>query len=215
MMEEKVWIACGALKLEARFWRGGAGAALICHPHPVYGGNMGNNVVIAASSTFQRMGWATLRFNFRGVGRSQGESGEGENEVDDVHAAMRFLREDQNVPPGRTLLVGYSFGAWVGLRALTQSAPLLGWVAIAPPVGVWDFGFAQALGGRKFVVAGDRDTFCPPGPFKALVDALPEPKEWAVLRDSDHFFWGREEDVSHVLEGAVRAWTEMDLTAEG
>jgi uncharacterized protein len=205
-MEERVWVPCGGLKLEARLWRGGRKAAVVCHPHPLYGGNMDNNVVRTIVQTFQGLDWTTLRFNFRGVGASGGDPGEGDLEVDDVRAALDFLMQGKEGAASGMVLAGYSFGAWVGLRALAQSEPLMGWVAIAPPVGIWDFSFARELPGRKLLLAGDRDEYCPAQAFRSLAESLPEPKEWNLLQGADHFCWGHEASLANRLREAVHGW---------
>lgn len=205
-METRVFFAAGELKLEGMLSSGGRWGAVVCHPHPLYGGSMDNNVVHAAVETLQRSGWTTLRFNFRGVGRSQGSPGDGTQEVEDVAAALVFLSEQGRIPPERTVLVGYSYGAWVGLRALEFKQTLLGWVAIAPPVGIWDFSFAKGLGGKKLILAGDGDEFCPLPALKQFLDTLPDPKECSILAGADHFFWGQEAAISRALEAMAKAW---------
>jgi hypothetical protein len=205
-MEESVVIRCGDLNLEGRLFEGGPNAAVLCHPHPLYGGSMDNNVVQACARVLQELGWTSLRFNFRGVGRSQGAAGEGEAEVEDVLAAILFLQEARGISLERLILVGYSFGAWVGLRALEKGEPILGWVAVAPPVGLWDFSFARGISGRKLLLAGDRDDFCPVPAFNALAQSLPEPKAWAILPGADHFFWGQEPALRSKLKEVLPSW---------
>ncbi len=205
-METRVFFAAGELKLEGMLSSGGRFGAVVCHPHPLYGGSMDNNVVHAAAGTLQRSGWTTLRFNFRGVGRSQGSPGDGTQEVDDVTAAIMFLSEQGRIAPERTVLIGYSYGAWVGLRALERNRTILGWVAIAPPVGIWDFSFAKGLVGRRLILAGDSDEFCPLPALRGLLDILPDPKECRIFPGADHFFWGQEAAISRALEVMAREW---------
>lgn len=205
-METRVLFAAAGLKLEGMLSSGGRFGAVLCHPHPMYGGSMDNNVVHAAAGALQRSGWTTLRFNFRGVGRSQGSTGDGTQEVEDVTAAIMFLNGQEGIPPERTVLVGYSYGAWVGLRALERNQAILGWVAIAPPLGIWDFSFAKGLGGRKLILAGDEDEFCPVPELRRFVDTLPDPKESSILAGADHFFWGQEAAISRALEVVTKEW---------
>ncbi len=205
-MEETVSFPCGDLSLEGRLLEGGPFGAVLCHPHPLYGGNMENNVVHACARVLQELGWTTLRFNFRGVGRSQGAPGEGEAEWEDVRAAIRLLQEARGISLDRLILVGYSFGAWVGLRALEKGEPLLGWVAVAPPVGIWDFSFARKLAGRKLLLAGDQDDFCPAPAFSSFAESLPDPKKWAILPGADHFFWGHEPALCSELKQVLPSW---------
>jgi alpha/beta superfamily hydrolase len=167
---------------------------------------MENNVVRTAASTLQEMGWTTLRFNFRGVGRSEGRPGDGELEVGDAQAALEHLRGMGGGAANRVALIGYSFGAWAGLRALARMAPVDGWAAIAPPVSMWDFTFAKDLQGRKLLLAGDRDEYCPAETFRSFARSLAEADEWALLPGVDHFFWGAEEELSGLLRERLTLW---------
>jgi alpha/beta superfamily hydrolase len=207
-MEKAIFFPVGGLQLEGMFYSAGDLGAVICHPHPLYGGSMENNVVHAAAQTLQRHGWSTLRFNFRGVGRSQGSTGDGTDETEDVLAAIAFLQERQGIPPHRVVLIGYSYGAWVGLRALGRSRSLLGWVAIAPPVGIWDFSFAAGIAGKKLILAGDRDEFCPQQALKDFFDSLQEPKECRIVQGADHFFWSQESALSRAMELVAKSWAD-------
>lgn len=199
-MEEILHFTSDHLTLEGLISEGADKGAVLCHPHPMYGGSMDNNVVLAAAAAFQKLGWTTLRFNFRGVGSSEGTPGDGEREVRDVQAALRCLRVTRGMVAERIMLVGYSFGAWVGLRALLGREALLGWVAIALPVGIWDLSFAVQIGGNKLIIAGDRDPFCPLHDLNRFLETLPDPKDHVILPGVDHFFWGQEGSLSRVLE---------------
>src|SRR5262249_28427158 len=118
IVEEHVTFPASEITLEGLFWappQTPAVGVVLCHPHPLYGGEMHNNIVSALADTLQQAGMATLRFNFRGVGRSGGEHGGGEAEVEDVKAAVTYLLSRQTVPT--VVVAGYSFGSMVGLRA--------------------------------------------------------------------------------------------------
>ncbi len=167
---------------------------------------MDNNVIRASARAFQELGWSTLRFNFRGVGRSTGNAGEGEEEVWDVRASLRFMREQAGVSSENTILLGYSFGAWVGLRALLHERPLLGWVAVAPPVGIWDFSFAGPVTGRKLVVVGELDPFAPGKPLADFLEVLQPPKRHLLLAGGDHFLRGLESTLCCRIREAVQGW---------
>src|SRR6516162_8179534 len=121
MKEEQITFSSGELMLEAMIARPGTSTvkrgAVVCHPHPLYGGSMYNNVVEAALEAMWRMGWATLRFNFRGVGESEGEHSGGSGEADDAAAATRFLATELGLKPGDIVLAGYSFGAMAAMKA--------------------------------------------------------------------------------------------------
>ncbi len=176
MKEESVTIPSGELKLEGLIARPASGSvapgAVVCHPHPLYGGSMYNNVVEAALEALWQRGFATLRFNFRGVGASEGEHSGGVGEGDDAKAAMRFLA----VATGRrtgpcAVMAGYSFGAAVAMRAGVELKEVATIAAIALPVGMSDFSSAAASGKKIVLVAGDRDSYCPKRGITELAEA--------------------------------------------
>ena len=201
-MEEVVSIHAGEITLEGRLstGRGGPGV-IITHPHPRFGGSLDNNVVWTAHWAFQARGWATLRFNFRGVGESTGTYGQGLGEVEDLAAAREFLAARV---PGPVFLAGYSFGAYVAARALLQGLAAQGAILISPPVAFMDLTFLPQVPGLELIVAGDRDDLCPLVALKALLSRHPAPPELAVVAGGDHFFSGREEELFQILTGRFR-----------
>src|ERR1700730_447993 len=160
-MEESIVVSVpGGPSLEGRLAlvpepRGGF---VLCHPHPLYGGDMDNPVVIRAAEVVQAAGYATLRFNFRGVGTSTGSHDKGEGEREDVRAAVAALAG--HVPPGGQVgVIGYSFGAWTAARAMRPGDAPLG--LIAPPLGMFEFQLPTSPGGRIHVVAPPCCPYCP------------------------------------------------------
>jgi uncharacterized protein len=196
-MEEKVTIPGPEAVLEGRFVPGTSGpGVVIAHPHPLYGGSLDNNVVWAAARAFGARGWATLRFNFRGVGESQGTYGEGLAEVADVVAALEFLRTRA---PGPYYVAGYSFGAYVAGQALLQGLDAAGALLISPPIAFMDLAFLPQVPRLTLVTAGDRDELCPLAELRRLLAAAPAPVELAVIPGADHFYGGREEELFKIL----------------
>jgi alpha/beta superfamily hydrolase len=197
-MEEKVLIEGPEVTLEGGFSPGTAGGgALITHPHPLFGGSMDNNVVWTAVRALENRGWAALRFNFRGVGRSTGAYGGGLEEVEDVAAALKFLKSRT---PGPHLLVGYSFGAWVAARALLQGLETAaGAVLISPPVAFMEMTWLPHVPRLKLLVAGDQDEICPLLDLKAMMAAVEPPIAIVVIKGADHFYGGREEQLYKAL----------------
>lgn len=198
-MTDSISIPAPPGTLEGRFLPGAAGpGVVITHPHPLFGGSMDNNVVWTAERAFHSRGFATLCFNFRGVGRSTGAYGKGEAEVEDVAAALDFLRERA---PGPLYLVGYSFGAFVAGRALLQGVAGLGAVFIAPPIAFMDLSWLPRVSGLRLVVAGDQDDLCPFADLRRLLaeTAPAAAPELRVIAGADHFFGGREEELFQVL----------------
>lgn len=175
-------------------------AVVICHPHPLYGGDMNNNVVVGIKGALETAGFVILRFNFRGVTLSEGKYDEGKGEVDDVIAAVNFLSSQAKVDRDRLFLVGYSFGAWVGLRAALTINVLRAVAGIAPPCGVYDFNFLHDSVLPILLVKGEHDTICNKKELEIVFDKISSSKEKVVLPQSDHFFSGREGEVGEEVK---------------
>lgn len=176
-------------------------AALILHPHPLYGGNMFNNVTSSLSSGLLEHGIAALRFNFRGVGKSGGTHGNGVDEIQDVLAAITFLDSLDEVDSSNLILAGYSFGCWVGLKAAAQESRPMRLIGVSPPVDMYDFSFLVNEMRPKILLAGDRDFVCSIGKFLELAAKIPEPKRIVTLEGADHFHFGRED---HIISETVQ-----------
>lgn len=196
-MTDTVSIPGPEVTLEGRFLPGSAGPGMvITHPHPLFGGSMNNNVVWTAERAFHSRGWATLCFNFRGVGRSTGAYGGGEAEVADVAAALDFLRERTSGP---IYLTGYSFGAFVAGKALLQGIEAQGAIFVSPPIAFMDLSWLPQIPGLRLVVAGDHDDLCPLAALRRLWEGKEGP-EISVIAGADHFFAGREDRLFQVLQ---------------
>ncbi len=146
-------------KLEAVLWTPPAAApgmaALVCHPHPVFGGTMHNKVVFQAAKALDSLGIAVLRFNFRGAGLSEGVHDKGRGEIHDVRAALEFLATQ--FPTVRLLVAGFSFGCWVGMRAGCEDARVEKLIAIGAPVNNSDFAYLGKCAKPKLFVHGSND----------------------------------------------------------
>ncbi|MEW6440697.1 MAG: alpha/beta fold hydrolase [bacterium] len=192
--------AAGSVRLEGSLGRdtgiAAASGIVLCHPHPLYGGSMDNNVVSALFRAFTRAGYVTLAFNFRGVGGSEGRYEDGEGEAGDVEGAIRFLEGLPWVRPESLGLWGYSFGAWVGLRAAARGDRVRCLGAVAPPTGLYSFEFLAGCKHPFYAISGNEDPFCPAASRDALLPLLEAVKEWRILQGVDHFFWGREEEMA-------------------
>src|SRR5216684_5902399 len=165
MKEQPVTFASGDLTLEGLFappeGAGQVRGAVVCHPHPLYGGSMYNNVVDAALAAMWRVGWATLRFNFRGVGASEGEHGGGVGEAADAAAAIKFLTEQPGVQSDGAILAGYSFGAMAAMAAAPSISNLAALTLIALPVQMIDASALDKFPHPIILAVGDRDEYCP------------------------------------------------------
>jgi uncharacterized protein len=177
---------------------------VVCHPHPRFGGNMDNPVVVTAATACAGRGLATLRFNFRGVGGSGGAWDEGRGEREDARAALDYLR-GQLARPARVALAGYSFGAAMAAAVAVAGAgePLAGLALIAPPLAgsSWQSPSGAVVDGPTLVVAGRRDTYCTPEALRGLATALPA-ATITVIDEADHFFFAGLD----ALEATVTTW---------
>ena len=186
-------------------------AAVVCHPHPLFGGTLHNKVVFHTMKALNSFGFPVLRFNFRGTGLSQGEHDHGDGEVDDVRAALDWLDTEYHLP---MLFAGFSFGAAVGLRAACADARVRAVIGVGTPVGpvvadsevprTYTFEFLQECMKPKLFVSGARDQFGPRAKLEALVASMPEPKKLVMIEGADHFFEGRLRELRDATETWVR-----------
>lgn len=170
--------------------------AVVCHPHPLYGGDMDNNVVLAICQALVKKSIAALRFNFRGVGRSEGRFDQGVGEQEDVLAALGALRERQEVDSARLGLVGYSFGAAVAAAAGPRAGQVKALALISLPLVMGNLDALKDYPRAKLLVSGGRDSFVPRQGMERLAAELPPPVESEVVPETDHFWWGHEDKVA-------------------
>jgi len=208
MKEKKVFFNCADIELEGAMTpaenNSPAHSVVVCHPHPQYGGNMDNNVVMGITRILSQNGFTTLRFNFRGAGRSKGAYGNGTEERKDVKAALDFLDGVDQIKDNDIFVVGYSFGAMVGLPVAVKDDRVKGWIGISPPIATYDFDFLKECNKPKLLVCGDSDFVCPDEQAKGLFNSLKGPKTMFVVPDADHFWWGKEETIAgHIKDFLV------------
>jgi hypothetical protein len=165
---------------------------VICHPHPLRGGNMMNNVVVALTEAFADAGFAVLQFNFRGVGKSTGYYAEGIGEQEDAQAALTCLSAQPGIAGDRLYLAGYSFGARVTLAVASSDPRVCGFLVVAPPTLRGEWPSLASSRGPKIVFCGERDPVAPPEVVRSMMKSFPEPKRLAVFSEADHFFVGHE-----------------------
>jgi alpha/beta superfamily hydrolase len=192
MKEEKVFIPSTGIQLEGLLSIQGAssfrGGVILCHPHPQYGGDMDHPVITMAVEAASQEGFSTLRFNFRGVGESEGSYGEGIGGKEDVKAVTNYLYSRLKDNHSPLILVGYSFGAWAGFPIAIEDGRFEAMVGVAPPLEIYDFGFLKGCKKKKLFIAGNRDFFCPPSRLEKWYQQLEEPKSLAIIPGADHFF---------------------------
>ncbi len=205
MPETTLKIPCGNLLLEALSDLGNSpAAAVICHPHPLYGGSMDNNVVDTLQKTLRNGGWGTLRFNFRGVGGSTGQHRGAQADTDDLLCVCAYLQQQ-----GSTVvhLAGYSYGAWIGLRAIKDGLEPATAILASPPLDFLDFSGLHPPSCPCLITLGDRDDFCAVASAKdwvfpqgqAETDAIVQ-----VLSGCDHFYWGFEKPLGEKVTAFLR-----------
>ena len=189
-------------------------AAVVCHPHPLFGGTLHNKVVFHTMKALNNFGFPVLRFNFRGTGLSEGEHDQGRGEVDDVRAALDWLDSEFHLP---LIFAGFSFGAAVGLRAACPDERVKAAISLGTPVAptssknqlprTYSFDFLRACAKPKLFVSGSRDQFGPRKRLEDLVASASDPKRLVLIEDADHFFAGR----LHELRQTIEAWIKETL----
>ena len=178
---------------------------VVCHPHPRHGGDMNNNVVVAVADSLCRAGIAALRFNFRGVGRSEGAFDKGQGEVQDAREAAGYLELHERIDPTRVGIVGYSFGAWMALEAACDHGAIQAVASIACPVQPFSrLGVGEHVQPR-LLLCGDLDHDFPAQQFKFLAQRFSGTKEVELISEADHFFRGKLDSLTAVIEAHLKA----------
>jgi uncharacterized protein len=196
-------------KLEAVLWtpQGDTppkNTALICHPHPLFGGTLHNKVVYQAAKALDGLGMPVLRFNFRGAGLSEGKHDRGRGELDDVRTAVSFLVTE--FPGTALLLAGFSFGCWVGLRVACGDPRVERLIGIGAPVNSSDFSYLQQCTKPKLFVHGSNDEHGDVRKVRAMVASLPGENDLVVVEGVDHFFTGKIEQLGAAIsDGGERS----------
>ncbi|HEY5626269.1 MAG TPA: alpha/beta fold hydrolase [Dehalococcoidia bacterium] len=202
-----VTVRCGDITLEGLLHLpdgdGPFPGIVVCHPHPQYGGDMYNNVVGALVRAALNGGFAALRFNFRGVGESEGTHAAGQAEPDDVKAAFSFLDEQPEVDSGRVALAGYSFGAMMALLASPDVSPV-GLALVSLPTVA---GELSPPGGNfpLLLVSGDRDEYSDTATLAGLAEAAGDRATLEVIPGVDHFWWGSDDRLIETVSAFLRA----------
>jgi alpha/beta superfamily hydrolase len=175
--------------------------AIVCHPHPLYGGTMHTKVVFRAAKAALQMGVPVLRFNFRGVGKSEGHYDHGAGERDDVRAALDSLQA--RLPGTPVCLMGFSLGSWVGLPVGAADRRVSSLIGLGLPANSTNFDFLRPVVKPKLIIQGTQDAYGPRPNVQALFDRLEEPKHIHWVEGADHFFTGQLEEVQAVIRSFV------------
>ena len=168
-----------------------APAAVVLHPHPLYGGTMNNKIVYRLYQSLANAGFSVLRFNFRGVGRSLGKFDDGIGEMTDAASALDWV-QSQNPGASHCWIAGFSFGAWIALQLLMRRPEIEGYIGISPPANMYDFGFLSPCPAHGLIMQGDRDDIVQEPAVQQLVDKLQAQKgleiDYQVVDGADHYY---------------------------
>ena len=176
--------------------------AVVCHPHPLYGGTLNNKVVHRVAGTLHALGLAVLRFNFRGVGRSEGRYDQGAGELEDARAALAWLSARH--PGTRRWMAGFSFGSWIAARLAAADPSIERLILVAPPVRSSSFEVLHTLATPKLVVQGTADTMCPMEALEREFPLWAKPAERVVIEGANHFFDRKLGELADVLSHRLR-----------
>ena len=196
-------------RIEGRYHQSenkGAPVVLVLHPHPLYGGTMNNKIVYRIYHTFVQNGFSALRFNFRGVGKSQGKYDEGIGELSDAATALDWLQQ-QNPDASTCWIAGFSFGAWISLQLLMRRPELEGFVAVSPPANLYDFSFLSPCPAAGLITQGDKDDVVSEEEVRKLANKLGAQHgtnvQYKVVHGADHYYRGIEEELGNVTHEYV------------
>src|SRR5690606_7702276 len=206
----EVMINGPAGRLEGRYHHAAddnAPIALVLHPHPQHGGTMNNKIVYSLFHCFVRQGFSVLRFNFRSVGRSQGNYDRGEGELADAASALDWLQM-YNPNASACWVGGFSFGAWIGMQLLMRRPEIAAFISVAPPANLYDFSFLAPCPSSGLVIQGTADEIVPEAASKKLVEKLSHQRDitidYQTIQGANHFFQGYLEQMEKTAEDYIK-----------
>jgi alpha/beta superfamily hydrolase len=197
-------------RLEGRYQKSkieDAPVALILHPHPLHGGTMNNKVTYVAYQTFRNLGFSVMRFNFRGVGKSEGSFDNGEGELSDAAAILDWL-QTQNPNSNDFWIAGFSFGAWIGMQLLMRRPELQGFISVSPPANMYDFNFLAPCPVSGLMIQGDSDDVVDYKSVQDLSKRLSDQRgieiDFNLVPGADHFYTNKLRNVSENIENYLK-----------
>jgi len=202
MPEKAITFKCQNLELEGLLYPGGPKGVVVTHPHPLYGGSQDNAVVETVVRTFQDLDFTTLRFNFRGVGSSQGDYDNGSGEADDTRAALNYLTK---IGSDKLYLAGYSFGAWVNAHLSPQEIGETPLVMVSPPLAFMQFEDRLLLPNLKLVITGSHDEIAPAGLVRKQLASWNPSAGLEIIDGADHFYSGCLRNLAQTLKTTILA----------
>ena len=198
-------------RLEGRYQHGaeaGAPLALVLHPHPLYGGTMNNKIVYNMFHVFAKQGFSVLRFNFRGVGRSQGTYDHGQGELSDAASALDWM-QSYNVNASQVWIAGFSFGAWIAMQLLMRRPEIARFVAISPPASLFDFAFLAPCPSSGLILQGTEDELVQETEVAKLAARLANQRDIKIdyrkIAGATHFYDGKLDELSGHVDHYVKA----------
>ena len=202
-------------RLEGRYHhskKSNAPAAILLHPHPQHGGTMNNKVVYSLYQSFVKSGFSTLRFNFRGVGRSQGVFDSGQGELSDAASALDWM-QTYNPNAQTCWIAGFSFGAWISMQLMMRRPEISGFISIAPPANIHDFSFLAPCPASGLILHGDKDNIVPISSVDKFSQKLQKQNtikiDYRVIKGCDHFFQDHLDEMTSHVDG----YLEENFTA--
>ena len=209
MAEERIFIDAGGFKIEGLLdHTSDERGVVITHPHPLYGGTMHNNVVKGIVRAYREKGYSTLRFNFRGVERSEGEHDNGVGEQEDVRSALKVLVD---LGIANIDLAGYSFGAWVNAMGLGTFERVDRMIMVSPPVGLLDFDALASNRKVRLVIAGSLDDIAPVNAIEEKMPIWNTDATLHVIDGADHFYQGKIDDMEAIIKNFLVKGTDQIL----
>lgn len=200
-MDEKIEFVSDGYRIEGLLAKQDNNTGVVVtHPHPLYGGDMYNSVVETIVRVYQRAGYTTLRFNFRGTGKSQGEFDNGNGESNDLKAALTYLNQLGYPCPD---LAGYSFGTWINAKVAASGAEINRMLLVSPPVSFIDFAPVTALPKLKHVIFGEHDMYCKAQDLQRCLSIWNAAAQCDIIKGADHFFAGYLDDLRDMLAAAL------------
>lgn len=189
--------------------------ALILHPNPEHGGTMNNKITYMMFQAMRQRGFSVLRFNFRGVGKSQGVHDRGEGELSDAASALDWMQDlNQNAP--YVWVGGFSFGAWIGMQLLMRRPEIQGFLSVAPPANLYDFSFLAPCPSSGLIIRGEKDNVVPQEPVDKMVEKLQTQKgieiDYRTVPEANHFFHNTTAD--HLMAHIHDHMNQYDLSGQ-
>ena len=190
-----------------------APVALVLHPNPLHGGTMNNKVAYTIYHSFVRAGFSVLRFNFRGVGRSQGKFDNGIGELSDAASALDWL-QSQNQDARSFWIGGFSFGAWIAMQLLMRRPEIEGFISVSPPVSMYDFSFLAPCPAPGLIIQGNKDTVVDEESVEKLAEKLAKQRnlavEYELIDNADHFFRETMDELKVIMDDYIQRRLKED-----